>query len=285
MDVAISGASGFLGQALVKKMRLLDWNIRIINRADFNLTVEAFCAQNIDGTDAVVNLAGAPVARKWTSQYKQEILNSRVLTTQKIAGSIMCAVKRPSVFISTSAIGIYDQEGTHTESSTRFAGDFLAKVCKEWETAALSCEYATRVSIFRIGLVLGKNGGALEKMHFPFSIGLGGKMGNGRQPVSFIHIKDLVDAIIFAIQNPSLSGIVNAVAPITTTNREFASTLGKALKQPAWLAIPAFALKLVFGEQASILLEGQRVVPEKLQQAGFRFKYPTIQNALVEIYR
>ena len=194
------------------------------------------------------------------------------------------AQKKLSVFISVSAIGIYDSVNSHTESSLAYADSFLAKVCHEWEYEALKSENATRVVIFRLGVVLGKDGGALKKMRFPFSIGLGGKIGSGEQAVSFIHITDLVEAMIFTIENPAIKGIINAVAPYPSCNAEFTDKLGKVFDQPTWLTVPAFAIKMMYGEGAQVILEGQKVLPEKLLQAGFRFKYPTIQNALVEIY-
>ena len=284
MIVALSGSTGFIGQALVKKMRQREWTFRIIDRGSFSLPDHAFLKENIEGTDVVINLAGAPIAKKWTEAYKREILDSRINSTRKIADAINNAHLKPSVFISASAIGIYDSVNTHTESSLAFADSYLAMVCREWEQEALNTKASTRLVIFRNGLVLGPDGGALKKMHFPFSIGLGGKIGNGTQAVSFIHLTDLVEAMFFAIENPSVCSIVNAVAPYPSTNAEFTDKLGKVLGQPTWLTVPAFALKMIYGEGAQVLLEGQKVLPEKLEQAGFRFKYPTIQNALKQIY-
>jgi len=284
MIVALSGSTGFIGQALVRKMRNLGWTVRVIDRDSFNLSDQEFFEQKIDGADAVINLAGAPVSKKWAPAYKQEIIDSRVNTTRKISESIKNSPKKPPVFISTSAVGIYDSVNTHTESSLTFADSFLARVCHLWEHEALASGNETRVVIFRLGVVLGQDGGALAKMHFPFSIGLGGKLGNGQQAVSFIHIYDLVEAILFAIENPLISGIINGVAPYPSNNAEFTDKLGKVLGQPTWITVPAFALKMIFGEGARVMLEGEKVLPEKLLEAGFKFKYPTIQNALVQIY-
>jgi len=284
MIVALSGSSGFIGQALLKRMHALGWTVRRIDRDSLALADDDFCEQKTEDADAVINLAGAPVAKKWTPACKQEIMESRVNTTRKIAGSINNARKKPAVFISASAIGIYDSVNTHSETSDAFSNSFLARVCKNWEAEALTSEKSTRVVIFRLGVVLGEEGGALAKMRFPFSIGLGGKIGNGKQAVSFIHISDLVEALIFTIQNPSVTGVVNGVSPYPSDNAEFTDKLGKVFDQPAWFTVPAFALKMMYGEGAQVILEGQRVLPEKLLQAGFRFKYPTILNALVEIY-
>lgn len=285
MIAAISGPSGFIGRSLIRKLSEHGWTIRMINRDSFALSDRDFLEQKTEGTDVIINLAGAPVSRKWTPEYKQEIMRSRIDTTRRITGSIMQANVKPTVFISASAVGIYDSENLHNESSTAFAGTFLADVCRNWEQEAMNAAELTRVVILRTGIVLGKDGGALEKMQFPFRIGLGGKLGSGKQPVSFIHINDLVDAILFIIDNPGISGIVNAVSPYPSTNAELTDKLAKVMQQPAFLSIPPFALKMMFGEGAQILLEGQKVLPEKLLQAGFRFRYPTLLNALVEIYR
>jgi uncharacterized protein (TIGR01777 family) len=285
MNLALSGATGFIGQALIKKIQVMGWRLKVIDRDSFKMTDEQFLEEIIEGTDAVINLAGAPVAKKWTPEYKQLILESRVTTTRKIASAITMASQKPAVFISASAIGIYDSINTHNETSIAYAGSYLSEVCSAWEQEAMKANASTRLVIFRTGVVLGRDGGALSKMYLPFSIGLGGKIGDGSQPVSFIHIADLVEAMIFALENPSLSGIVNAVTPFPTDNAEFSDKLGKALKQPVWFTVPAFAIKMMYGEGAQVLLEGQKVIPEKLMQAGFRFKYPTMQNALMQIYR
>ncbi|MCX6267737.1 MAG: TIGR01777 family oxidoreductase [Bacteroidetes bacterium] len=284
MIVALSGSTGFVGESLHTKMTQLGWTVKAIKRDAFSLSDQEFHARFTEDADVVINLAGAPVSKKWTSSYKQEINDSRINTTRKISHAINCAEKKPLVFISASAIGIYDSMSTHTESSQSFADSFLARVCQSWEHEAMKSEHDTRVVIFRLGVVLGEAGGALKKMHLPFSLGMGGKIGTGEQAVSFIHISDLVNAIIFTIENPSISGVVNAVSPYPGNNAELTDKLGKVLDKPAWLTVPTFVLRMMYGEGAQVLLEGQRVLPQKLLQAGFRFKYPTIQNALVQIY-
>jgi hypothetical protein len=285
MNLALSGASGFIGQALIKRALGMGWTVKVIDRDSFKMPDEQFLEEKIEGTDAVINLAGAPIAKRWTPKYKQLIMESRVTTTRKIAFAITRASHKPAVFISTSAIGIYDSINTHDESSSAYAGSFLTEVCSAWEQEAIKAAASTRLVIFRIGVVLGRDGGALSKMYLPFSIGLGGKIGNGSQPVSFIHLDDLIEAMIFSLENQSLRGIVNAVTPFPTDNADFSDKLGKVLKQQVWFTIPAFAMKMMYGEGAQVLLEGQKVMPEKLIQAGFRFKYPTMQNALMQIYR
>jgi uncharacterized protein (TIGR01777 family) len=284
MIVAISGATGFIGQSLRKKLRSLEWTIRLIDRASILLPDKEFREQYIEGCDVVINLAGATIAQRWTESSKREMRDSRILTTRKIAQGIASAAARPSLFISQSAIGIYDSVNTHDESSTGFATGFLADLCRDWENEALAVRQITRVALFRTGLVFGEDGGFLEKLYAPFSIGFGGKIGNGRQIMSFIHIDDLVAAYLFTIENPAITGVVNAVTPFPTTNAEFTDKLGKVLKQPTWLTIPSFILKMKLGEGAGMVMEGQKVIPGKLEKAGFRFKYPTVQNALVKIY-
>ena len=284
MIVALTGASGFVGQAVARKLGEKGWTIRVINHKNITLPIRDFNEQFIEGTDVVINLAGAPVSRKWTVEWKEEIYNSRIITTQKIAEAINSATIKPSLLISASAVGIYDSINTHSESSMQFADSFLSKVCRDWEDEAWKAAPSCRVVIFRMGVVLGENGGALEKMQGPFSYGLGGKIGNGRQVMSFIHLTDLVDALIFTIENQGMVGVYNAVTPFPVTNSEFTDKLGKILGHPAILTIPSFVLKIIYGEGAQVLLEGQRVLPERLEKAGFRFRYPTLQNALTRIY-
>jgi uncharacterized protein (TIGR01777 family) len=284
MVVAISGASGFVGGSLVQMFQGLGWTVRVINRDSFAMADNDFTSQIISGADVVINLAGAPVSKRWTAAYKQEISASRTGPARKIVTAILAADNKPVLFISASAVGIYDSGNIHSESENSLSGSFLAGVCRSWETEAVRAAGVTRVVIMRLGVVLGPDGGALKKMYLPFSVGLGGKLGSGRQFMSFIHIADLLGIIRFIIENPAVEGIVNGVSPYPVSNEEFTRTLSRVLKQPAWLSIPAFALKLIYGEGAEIILEGQCVKPEKILDAGYRFRYPTLQNALVAIY-
>ncbi len=284
MIAAISGASGFIGRSLAVRLKQEDHSVRILERAHFQRENRNILLDRIDGCDMVINLAGAPVSKKWTPDWKEEILSSRVEPTRMIVEAIESASHKPSLFISASAIGIYSSEGTHTEESSEFSGSYLAEVCRQWEQAANISDRSTRTVIFRTGVVLGKNGGALKKIEKPFSLGLGGKLGSGDQSFSFIHLHDLINAFIFIINNVQVSGIVNAVSPYPSTNREFTEKLGRVFGQPAFFRVPAFALKLAYGEGAQVLLDGQRVLPDKLLKSGFRFQFPTIQNALLDIF-
>jgi uncharacterized protein len=285
MQISMSGATGFIGNMLTRKFVEKGWLLKVIDRQSFSLNETEFLDKKIEGSDVVINLAGAPIIKRWNEQYKNEIYQSRIDTTRKIASAIKNAAKKPVVFISGSAIGIYDSAGEHNEESLEFSDDFMAKVCKDWEHEALEAAVFTRVVIFRTGIVLGKNGGALESMLAPFKIGLGGVIGNGEQAFSWIASEDLVNAFIFAIENESISGIVNAVAPYPTTNHHFTKTFGKVLNQPAIMRVPGFALKMVFGEGSKALTSGQKVLPGKLIRSGFEFRYPTIEKALMSIFR
>ena len=283
MIVAISGATGFIGQKLTTRLRTLASSVRFIDRVSLALSEDDFLREKIEGADVIINLAGASVSKKWTSEYKNEILSSRVNTTRKIAEAINRATVKPRLFISASATGIYPSSGIHSEESVTTSGSFLAKVCTEWEREARTAENSTRLVLLRIGVVLGDDGGMLEKIATPFRYGLGGKLGSGRQGFSFIHIRDLVSAILFILENEQMKGVINAVSPYPTDNAEFTQTLARVFGQPAFLTVPSFALKWMLGEGAEVALDGQKVVPEKLLKAGFRFEYPTIRNALVNL--
>ncbi len=284
MIVAISGASGFIGRSLAQKLRQRDWEIRNISRSDIGEAAGIALEQKIRDSDIVINLAGAPVSRKWTPAYKKEIMESRIRTTTRIVEAINRRENRLKVFISASAIGIYDSTGEHTEASEQFADSFLARVCQEWEKAAMQATATDRRVILRIGVVLGKNGGALAKLERPFRMGFGGRLGSGEQSFSYIHLHDLLEAVLFSIENENLEGVVNAVSPHPSYNWEFTEKLGKIFGQPAFFMVPAFALKVALGEGAQVLLEGQKVLPEKLLKSGFVFRFPTIQNALRDIF-
>jgi uncharacterized protein len=285
MQISMSGATGFIGGMLRNRLMEKGYSVIIITRESLKLNDKEFLEKTIEGSDVVINLAGAPILKRWSENYKKEIYDSRIITTRKIALAINHASRKPMVFISGSAIGIYDSTETHTEESQCFAADFMGKVCKDWEHEALETKGSTRVVIFRTGVVLGKNGGALESMYTPFRHGLGGIIGNGKQPFSWIALSDLINAFIFTIENESVSGIVNAVAPNPVTNSYFTKIFGKVLNQPAVMRIPEIALKMIYGEGSLALTSGQRVLPEKLIKAGFIFRFPTIEKTLMDLYR
>jgi uncharacterized protein len=285
MQVSISGSSGFIGSSIKKYFLDKGWVINEIDRATLAMQVNDLLFKKIEGSDLIINLAGAPVQKRWSESYKQEILQSRVVTTRRIVEAIHHSTKKNIVFISGSAIGIYDSDHNHDEESTFFSHDFLGQVCTGWENEAMKANDITRLIRLRIGIVLGTEGGMLHKVHPFFKTGLGGKIGDGRQILSWIHIDDLVRTIAFIVENESLSGIINAVSPGPVNNEYFTKTFGKVLVQPTFFKVPLFGLKAIYGEAAQMLVTGQTVIPQKLMNNGFEFKFPTIEKALVNLYR
>lgn len=296
MKVLVSGATGFIGRALVVALRARGDEVRALardpSRARAGLGVDAFAwdarsavpADAVRGVDAVVHLAGEGIAEKrWNTKRKAELRDSRIEGTRRIVEAIAATSPRPAVLVSGSAIGFYGNvpEGDLTEASP--AGkDFLAQLCVDWEAAALPAEkLGMRVVTLRTGVVLGKGGGALAKMLLPFKLGAGGPIGSGKQWMSWIHLDDEVGLVLHALDRPELTGPLNATAPTAARNVEFVRALGKALRRPAIAPAPAFAMKLAFGEMASVvLLGGQKVLPAKAQASGYRFRHPELLEAM-----
>jgi uncharacterized protein (TIGR01777 family) len=232
----------------------------------------------------VVHLAGESIASgRWTAARKQRILESRTKGTRLLAGSLAALHKPPQVMISASAVGIYGDRGNEvlTEESGSGSG-FLADVCRQWELEATALnEGPVRLVLLRMGMILSSEGGALARMLPPFRFGVGGRLGTGKQYMSWIALDDLLEVIRFAIASPSLHGAVNAVAPAPVTNQEFTRALGIVLKRPTLFSVPAFAVRFLFGEMGrELLLSSNRVVPGRLLAAGFRFRFPEIEVAL-----
>ena len=237
---------------------------------------------SLAGADAVIHLAGEPVAQRWTPEVKNRIRGSRVDGTRHLVNALSTESRRPQVLICASAIGIYGSRGDEvlTENSSR-GDDFLARLVIDWEQAALLAEaLGIRVVRLRFGVILGRDGGALAKMLPPFRFGLGGRLGSGRQWTSWIHIDDVINLILFALATPAVRGAVNATAPEPVTNAEFTKELAAALHRPAIFPVPKFALNLLFGEMAGVVLASQRVIPEAAKNAGFEFEYPQLGPAL-----
>ncbi len=240
---------------------------------------------NLDGldrSDAVVHLAGEPVSQRWTKAARERIRSSRVDGTRRVVDAIR--TNPPRVLVSASAVGYYGSRGDEvlTESSHPADG-FLADVCEEWEHEARKAEnFGVRVVCLRNGLVLGKGGG-LDKMMLPFKLGIGGKIGDGKQWMAWIHIDDAVGLIEFALSCEDLRGAVNATAPEPVTNEEFTRELASALHRPAIFPVPKFALRLLYGDMAQIVYASQRVVPEKALEAGYEFRFPSLRNALLNV--
>ncbi len=273
MNVAITGASGLIGKALRERL------------ASNGHTAVAIARGALPGEcDAVVHLAGEPVAQRWTEQAKKRIHDSRVDGTRHLVNGLSAQSKRPRVLVCASAVGYYGSRGDQvlTEASSP-GSDFLARVVMDWEEASQSAEsLGIRVVRLRFGAVLGP-GGALAKLLPVFRFGLGGKLGSGRQWMAWIHIADAVNLILFALDYAAIRGAVNATAPHPVTNEEFTNRLAIALHRPAIFPVPAFALKLALGEMSEMLLASQRVLPTVAKSAGFRFQYPDLHGALEDL--
>jgi uncharacterized protein (TIGR01777 family) len=305
MKIVVTGATGFVGGKLVERLHALGDRIVVLARNSQKATrqfpqdifpnVEVIgytpfelgdWAKVISGSDAIINLAGEPLAGvRWTDKRKQEIRNSRILTTKVLVEAIAKADVKPQVLISGSAIGYYSTSLDKSFDEYSNAGDdFLANVCKDWEAAAEAVtSLGLRLVKLRTGIVLGM-GGAIAKMLPIFQVGGGGKIGTGKQWFSWIHRDDLVELIIYALKNEQITGALNATAPKAVTNEDFTVAFAKAIKRPAFLPVPAAALILIFGEGATVLLDGQKVVPHKADINKFTFQYPDIDSALSQIF-
>lgn len=253
-----------------------------IKTRDFS--TQSVVDEKIARADIVINLAGAPIIARWSEEYKKVLRSSRIETTKKIVEAMREADKKPEFFISTSAVGIYDNQRTHTEEDCQFSDDLLASICQDWEACALQAkELGIRTVIFRFGIILGKGGGMMQKVLTPFSLGLGGSIGNGKQAFSWIHIDDLEKSYAHVLEHAGSEGVYNLGAPHPVTNAEFTKALGKALSRPAFLPVPEFVLRLMYGDGCKVMTDGQSMIPKRLLDSGFVFKYPTIETALEEI--
>ncbi|MFH0736468.1 MAG: TIGR01777 family oxidoreductase [bacterium] len=292
--IAVAGATGFIGRHLVnaflnrgdkviiisrdvKKGELIFPNVKDV------ITYNSHYIGVLNKCHTIINLAGAEILKqRWTESYKNIIINSRINSTKQLIDLISKLDKKPECFINASAIGYYgsSQDITFTEDNP--AGtDFLAQVCRKWEKEAekVLTQNIRQVSV-RIGIVLDKNGGALKKMLLPFYLFIGGPIANGKQWFSWIHIKDLIDIFLHAVDNQNITGSINASAPNPVTNKQFAQSLGKVLNRPSFFAVPKFALQLLYGEGANTLTIGNRVIPQKALTTGYKFLFPTLEEAL-----
>jgi hypothetical protein len=304
MKIAITGGTGFVGTRLVQQLSKAGESIVVLTRnkqrgervfpkkafpkveiVEYNPMQGGSWQEEIVSSEAIVNLAGAGIAdQPWTSERKQEILDSRIKTTQYIVEAIKQAETKPQVLVNASAVGYYGTSERATFDETSNAGDdFLASVCQKWEATAKEVETTeTRLVILRFGIVLGE-GGALGKMLTPFRLFAGGPLGTGKQWFSWIHIDDLVNLIQEAIKSPGYQGIYNATAPNPVRMSELCENLGEVMNRPSWLPVPEFALKLLLGEAAQAVLEGQKVLPKRTQEQGFSYQYSTVKPALANI--
>ena len=287
MKIAISGSTGFIGGALREAFVSSGIEVVPLLRADFKRG-ENYLVQLLTGVDGIINLAGAPIVKRWTPTYKHEIMESRVQVTRQLVNALktMSPDDRPEVFLSASAIGIYADSGTHDEDVFEYGHGFLGEVATRWEGAAAKVkELGVRLVIMRFGLVLGKEGGMFSRLLPIFRMGLGGKVANGKQGFSFIHLNDVIGAIQYLLAKKELSGVFNFTAPYPVNNETFTKKLSGKLGRPAFMSVPAFALKLVFSEGSTAIISGPTVLPRKLKEAGYTFQFPDIDSALDDLIK
>ncbi len=296
MKILITGATGFIGHKLVDSLRL-DHELLLISRqpklaaqqlsVDNSQVIHIDELKNMDDVDVIINLAGESLANKrWTEPQKRRISESRWIMTEQLIHALKQSVPKPRIWINASAIGYYGSQSLYpiNEDYEPLYPDFASRVCHRWEELAnqakdLNC----RVCILRFGIVLDTDGGMLEKLWLPFWFGLGAKLGNGEQMMSWISRTDLIRVILFLLEHETLAGVFNVTTPNPVTQAEFASLYAQFLHRPRFLSAPAWALKLVLGEMASLLLGSQNVQPKHLLEEGFQFLYPTLTEALAHM--
>ncbi|GAW86824.1 conserved hypothetical protein [Bathymodiolus platifrons methanotrophic gill symbiont] len=294
MNILITGGTGFIGSTLCS--RLLEENNEIVmlsrHPEKIKLPMKAVAdlsdLKDSDIFDVVINLAGEPIANKrWSDKQKHQIFSSRIGTTEKLISYFEKLENRPKLFISGSAIGYYGIDKTDNVIEEKERGDnsFSSELCQKWEAVALKAEkLGVRTCLLRTGIVLGKNGGALSKMLFPFKMCLGGRIGDGKQWMPWIHIDDLVGIILYCMSHDNLQGAINGTSPNPVTNQVFTKTLGTSLKRPTIIPMPAIVVKLLMGQMGEeLLLAGKKVVPKKALDAGYTFKYRTLEEALINV--
>jgi len=300
MKIAVTGATGFVGRALVQQLIAEKEQVLVLTRnpdkakriwpsgveiVGYSMTTGGEWQRQISGCNGVVNLAGAPIAEeRWTAERKQILRDSRILGTEKIVEAIAAADPKPQVLVNTSAIGYYGTSETAEFDETSPAGDdFLAQLCVEWEQSAQAVsQHGVRSVILRFGIVMG-DGGAIAKMIPPFKMFAGGPIGSGQQWFSWIHIDDLVTLILFALRQSQMQGTFNATAPNPVRMNDLASIMGNILNRPSWLPVPSFVLDALLGDGAQVVLEGQKVLPKKTLDSGFEFQHPNPKEALRKV--
>ncbi|WP_046003286.1 TIGR01777 family oxidoreductase [Pseudoalteromonas rubra] len=297
MKVLITGATGLIGSELCKflvnkhKIVALTRNISKAGRVlDSKIeAVDDLDLVNFNDLDVIINLAGEPIAdKRWSEKQKARIMDSRITLTEEISNRIRACDSPPHTFISGSAIGYYGRQPATVKVDEDFNDpypEFSHQLCKDWEAKAnLAHSEQTRVCIVRTGVVLSRQGGALKKMLPAFQFGMGGPMASGKQMMSWIHIDDMVQLLLFLVKHQDLSGVFNATAPAPVSNKEFSERLALTLRRPAMLTMPEFVLKALFGEMSELLIYGQRVLPRRALKANYRFRYPNLDEALQQLF-
>lgn len=299
MKIAIAGGTGMVGKKFSNLLLNSGHEVIVLTRGENRfqhgiqyvnwLTVSAKPEVELEGIDAFVNLAGVSLNDgRWTKKQKQLIYQSRMESTDEVLRILNALKNKPRVYINASAVGIYPISTTtvYTENSTQKAKDFLGMVVQHWEERALKAEaLGIRTCLTRFGVVLAKNEGALPLMVLPYRLGVGGTIGSGQQWISWIHIDDVVNALLFVIEHETLAGPINFTSPNVKQMKHFGKSIGAALHRPHWLPVPSIALKLALGEKSTLILEGQHVMPEKLLQAKFLFKFISVEDAITNIYQ
>ncbi len=292
MRILITGSTGLLGTELQRSFTEKGYELLLASRKEpkdehhiqWSIDEGFTDPEKLEGIDVVVHLAGENVSGlRWTDEKKKAIRDSRVLGTRNVVDAISKLKNKPKVFVASSAIGFYGERGDEEVTESSAAGDnFLAEVCKEWEAESRRAEDAgIRTVLLRTGIVLSKDGGALATMLTPFKLGVGGVVGSGKQWMSWISLEDEIAIINYVIENENIRGAVNAVSPNPVTNHDFTKTLGEVLYRPTFLPLPEFAVSMIFGEMGdALLLASTKVLPKRLEDAGFEFKYPDLKEAI-----
>jgi len=304
MKIAVTGATGFVGAKLVARLIDESHDVKVLTRSvekarktfaapkfksleyvAYKPTETGAWQDEISGCDGVINLAGEPISERWSADRKTRIMDSRKLGTQRLVEAISQAAQKPSVLVSTSAIGYYgtSESAEFFETSEPAENDFLSQVCQAWEVAATKAKDAgVRTVIIRTGIVLG-DGGAIAKMITPFKLYAGGPIGSGRQWFSWIHVDDLISLYFKALLDSSMQGVYNGTAPEPVRMTELANTLGEVMDRPSWLPVPDFAIEALLGGGSVVVLKGQKVLPERTQAAGFSYEYSEAKEALKDV--
>ena len=285
MIVALSGYRGLIGNSLENELLNQGHSIKRIKREDLYDYKGSGLAGLISGADAVIHLSGAPILKRWTKKNRTEIYNSRIVTTQNLTSAIrsLSPDRRPKIFISASAIGIYQSGLTHTENSENLAGHFAAQIIRDWEQASDNLPEDIRRIVFRIGLVLDAKSLLIRQLKIPVLLFAGGPIGSGNQPFPFIHLKDVTGAILWSLQNNRAKGVYNLVAPEQTTNKSFMQLFARRLNRPSWLNVPRLPLKIIFGQAAQLVYESPAVIPGRLTSESYPFLFPGLDGALRDI--